>query len=50
MRLNFRVRNENGCDPHVKAPKLNFQFFFLAPHSPAKPKRQRGTTWGVDFI
>ncbi len=25
-RLNCRVRNENGCDPRVKAPKPNFQF------------------------
>ena len=25
MRLNFRVRNENGCDPHVESPTQNIQ-------------------------
>ena len=28
-RLNFRVRNENGCDPRVEAPKQNIQFIYF---------------------
>ena len=28
--LNFRVRNENGCDPGAKPPKHTLQYLFVS--------------------